>query len=35
MYDSFLKEVVDKYKEKIKDLDKEIIFLKENMEDKE
>ena len=35
MYDSFLKEAVDKYKEKIKDLDKEITFLKENMEDKE
>ena len=35
MYDSFLKEAVDKYKEKVKDLDKEITFLKENMEDKE
>ena len=35
MYDSFLKEAVDKYKEKVKDLDKEISFLKENMEDKE
>jgi len=32
MYDSFLKEAVDKYKEKVKDLDKEITFLKENME---
>ena len=35
MYDSFLKEAIDKYKEKVKDLDKEITFLKENMEDKE
>ncbi|EGN65611.1 AAA family ATPase [Fusobacterium animalis] len=35
MYDSFLKEAVDKYKEKVKDLDKEITFLKENIEDKE
>ncbi|WP_320950724.1 SMC family ATPase [Fusobacterium sp.] len=35
MYDSFLKEAVDKYKEKVKDLEKEITFLKENMEDKE
>lgn len=35
IYDSFLKEAVDKYKEKVKDLDKEITFLKENMEDKE
>lgn len=35
MYDSFLKEAVDKYKEKVKDLDKEISFLKENIEDKE
>ena len=35
MYDSFLKEAVDKYKEKVKDLDREITFLKENMEDKE
>ena len=35
MYDSFLKEAVNKYKEKVKDLDKEITFLKENMEDKE
>ena len=35
MYDSFLKEAVDKYKEKVKDLDKEITFLKENMEDKD
>ena len=35
MYDSFLKEAVDKYKEKVKELDKEITFLKENMEDKE
>ena len=35
MYDSFLKEAVDKYKEKVKDLDKEITFLKKNMEDKE
>ena len=35
MYDNFLKEAVDKYKEKVKDLDKEITFLKENMEDKE
>lgn len=35
MYDSFLKEAVDRYKEKVKDLDKEITFLKENMEDKE
>ena len=35
MYDSFLKEAVDKYKEKVKDLDKEITYLKENMEDKE
>lgn len=26
MYDSFLKEAVDKYKEKVKDLDKEITF---------
>ncbi len=34
MYDSFLKEAVDKYKEKVKDLDKEITFLKENIEDK-
>ena len=35
MYDSFLKEAVDKYKEKVKDLEKKITFLKENMEDKE
>ena len=35
MYDSFLKEAIDKYKEKVKDLDKEITFLKENMEDNE
>ena len=35
MYDSFLKEAVDRYKEEVKDLDKEITFLKENMEDKE
>ena len=35
MYDSFLKEAVDKYKEKVKDLDKEITFLKKNIEDKE
>lgn len=35
MYDNFLKEAVDKYKEKVKDLDKEITFLKENIEDKE
>jgi len=35
MYDSFLKEAIDKYKEKVKDLDKEITFLKENTEDKE
>ena len=35
MYDSFLKEAVDNYNEKVKDLDKEITFLKENMEDKE
>ncbi|PHI14748.1 AAA family ATPase [Fusobacterium polymorphum] len=35
MYDSFLKEAVDKYKEKVKDLENEITFLKENMEDKE
>lgn len=34
MYDSFLKEAIDKYKEKVKDLDKEITFLKENIEDK-
>ena len=35
MYDSFLKEAVDKYKEKVKDLDSKINSLKENMEDKE
>lgn len=35
MYDSFLKEAVDKYKSEKESLNKEIEILKENMEDKE
>ena len=35
MYDSFLKEAVDKYKSEKESLDSKINYLKENMEDKE
>ena len=35
MYDSFLKEAVDKYKSEKENLDSKINYLKENMEDKE
>ncbi|MCY7007662.1 SMC family ATPase [Fusobacterium simiae] len=35
MYDSFLKEAVDKYKEEVKDLSYQLNSLKDNMEDKE
>ena len=35
MYDSFLKEAIDKYKSEKENLDSKINYLKENMEDKE
>lgn len=35
MYDSFLKEAVDKYKEEVKDLSYQLNSLKDNIEDKE
>ena len=35
MYDSFLKEAIDKYAKQIDYLNRDIVYLKENMEDKE